>query len=447
MNKKIVMLISLMVLVVTAVFANSNTETATSEERVKMVIALDKMPEGIKLQQALDEVVAMDKYSHVDFEIRPSEADFNTTLPIAIAAGEQRDLVALANPIIQATWSEEGILLPLDEYIDELGVDYNHMFGNYAEKAKFFGNYYTVPHEITKWVLYYNKKHFDNAGIPYPSTTEPMTWDEYTEIAAKLTTGEGSEKVYGALHLTWPMYWYGEAIQTLGGGEMFYNEDGLSNIEDPAFRKALERNFKMQHVDKSVPSQAEIVTSKIGPQAFMNGQYGMVIGGGWYMSWARLQDKYGNANDFPRDWDMGVAPLPVPAAKPQPSSWGIVNGIGIPQTSADPKLALEIALDLMRLSTIYAESAPEAYQLEESPVIYDGMGADLQAEGMDAPTIKTVLANPETLVLTEKVTGPNNVAYEKVIKEEVEKYFVEAQDLDTTINNIKKRGDKAIMDK
>ena len=40
--------------------------------------------------------------------------------------------------------------------------------------------------------------------------------------------------------------------------------------------------------------------------------------------------------------------------------------------------------------------------------------------------------------------GPNNVAYEKVYMEEVEKYLVDEQDLKTTIENIKKRGDKAI---
>jgi ABC transporter, substrate-binding protein, family 1 len=40
--------------------------------------------------------------------------------------------------------------------------------------------------------------------------------------------------------------------------------------------------------------------------------------------------------------------------------------------------------------------------------------------------------------------GPANVEYEKVYMEEVEKYLVEAQDLETTIKNIKERADEAI---
>ena len=50
-------------------------------------------------------------------------------------------------------------------------------------------------------MLYFNKDLFDKAGVPYPSAD--MTWDEYEELAKKMTSGEGSAKVYGTHNHTW----------------------------------------------------------------------------------------------------------------------------------------------------------------------------------------------------------------------------------------------------
>ena len=44
---------------------------------------------------------------------------------------------------------------------------------------------YSAANEIL--VLYYNKDLFDAAGVPYPSSTDAMTWDEFVDTAKKLT--------------------------------------------------------------------------------------------------------------------------------------------------------------------------------------------------------------------------------------------------------------------
>ena len=45
---------------------------------------------------------------------------------------------------------------------------------------------------------------------------------------------------------------------------------------------------------------------------------------------------------------------------------------------------------------------------------------------------------------TRKITGIAASEYEAIAEEEVEKYFVDMQDLETTIKNIKERADEAI---
>ena len=63
------------------------------------------------------------------------------------------------------------------------------------------GKTYSLPYRNDWYVLYYNKDLFDAAGVEYPSND--MTWEEYYDLAAKMTSGEGSSKVYGSHNHTW----------------------------------------------------------------------------------------------------------------------------------------------------------------------------------------------------------------------------------------------------
>ncbi|MBU5348168.1 ABC transporter substrate-binding protein [Paenibacillus lautus] len=85
-------------------------------------------------------------------------------------------------------------LEPLDAYAskdEDLSIDdfYQGLF-NYG---KIDNQLYGIPAGFTTRVVYYNKKMFDDAGIPYPS--DGWTWTEFQEIAQKLT--DKSKKQYG----------------------------------------------------------------------------------------------------------------------------------------------------------------------------------------------------------------------------------------------------------
>jgi multiple sugar transport system substrate-binding protein len=440
MTKKL-LTVALVAMMSLSIFANGNSESQSSSskesEKIKMVIHLNGVGEDIKLQKAIAEVQTMDKYSNVEFEVHGREADYLTAVPIAIAGGEQKDVVVIPNPMIQQQWATQGAIVPLDEYAKKAGVDFEKEYGPYAENAMNNGNYYIVPQNKTSWVLYYNKDIFDKAGVAYPDPITPMTWDEYRELAKKVTMGTGANKIYGAFYLTWGTFWYGDAIMNLGGGEHFYTEDGLSNIEDPAFAEAMERTYNMMHVDKSMPTHANVKTSKIGATAFMNGKYAMDIQGGWVLPWA--VDK----ENFPRTWKLGVAPMPVHEGT-TPMTWGIVNGFAVSPTSADPQLAFDIAMDLSRLSAKYAESSPSADVLVAQDNLFVGLEDDLAEDNITVDELNYLFAGPDVVAVTEKIIGKNNVQYEKVITEEVEKYLVQEQSVEETIQNIKTRGDKVI---
>ena len=59
----------------------------------------------------------------------------------------------------------------------------------------------------------YNKRIFDEAGVKYPE--DGMTMEEYYELAKQVTSGEGSNKVYGHFTHTWSsnVYMYARRIK------------------------------------------------------------------------------------------------------------------------------------------------------------------------------------------------------------------------------------------
>jgi len=409
------------------------------EDQKKVVINVHNYLNNSAFVTAINEVQKMDKYRDIVFEVTGKDEEYETTMPVKVASGHQFDIVAVYNPILLAKYAKAGTIIPIDEYITNANINYIREFGRYAASAAINGKTYMIPQNPTKWVLFYNKKIFDDAKVPYPDADKPMTWDEYRGLAARLTSGSGQDKIYGALHLDWPMYWYGEAIMVLGGGERFYTEGGWSNIENPAFVNALEDTYRMMHEDESIPTYSDIKTTKIISQSFFSGRYAMFAAGPWFLNWAMDKETY------PRSWEIGICPLPVDTGE-RWKTWGVCGGLAICPTSPDPQLAFDIAMDLERVMAKYTTTEPAAVQTVEQTNLFIGAGEVLGPEGMTAEVIQKYFLAEDQIFITEKVTGPNSSDYEQVINEEVEKYLVQVQDLVTTIKNIKERSDKVIKE-
>ena len=370
--------------------------------------------------------------------INPNEAA--KKIVVLMASGVPVDIIRANNPIQLNRFIESGALLNLNDLANKYDMDPEAYFGTGKSMLMKDGNLYAVGNDKTSWLMYYNKDIFDRAGVPYPSPDVPMTWKEYRETAKKLTMGEGTDKVYGALHLNWVMFWYMSAIQKLGGGEYFYKEDGSSNIMDPAFRESIEFFYNMQAEDKTVPSYAEVAAQKINSGSFLSGRYGMSINGQWIFELLK------NPEDFPRDWNAGIAPMPVFEGAAAPYSWGVVSGFGIGKNSENPEEAFKLLKYIVDNKHQYFKGGV----VSPNNLVDMGNIAELIAKGLEEDEItpnliETVLLNPEMRFVTEKITGNKSGEYQKICVEELEKYFIDAVDLDTALAAIKERADKIII--
>ncbi len=135
------------------------------------------------------------------------EDNYVTKIDTALAAGSPPDI----GYMYEARWMKAGKVLPLDDIIASEKIDtsqYNQSAFSYCQLD---GKTYCLGSYAGAIMLFYNKDLFDKAGEPYPSSTEPMTVDEYAALSARLTqpNDDRAKYIWGGYAdvTTWWMDW------------------------------------------------------------------------------------------------------------------------------------------------------------------------------------------------------------------------------------------------
>jgi multiple sugar transport system substrate-binding protein len=109
-------------------------------------------------------------------------------------------------------------------------IDVSVLNQNALAGCEFEGKTYCLGSYTGAVMLFYNKDLFDQAGLAYPSATEPMTIDEYAATAEKLTqpNEDLSKHVFGGS--ADPSFWWSDT-------NTHFSEDGKTvdgMVNDPA---------------------------------------------------------------------------------------------------------------------------------------------------------------------------------------------------------------------
>lgn len=139
---------------------------------------------------------------------------------------------------------------------------------------------YGLPKDFTPRAYYYNKKLFDEAGVPVPSAD--WTTDDLLEIGKALTKGEGTDAQYGAFTYTDTYSLQGYVWQN--GGD-FVNPEGTKAsgfADSDATTEILDWHAALSLTEKVSPT-AQAVNSMQGgaDQLFINGKLAMYDTGRW----------------------------------------------------------------------------------------------------------------------------------------------------------------------
>lgn len=212
-----------------------------------------------------------------------------------------------------------GMSLELSGKLQQAGFDMVKELGDGVKPYIYDGKVYGVPTKMENYFILANKNMFDEAGIPLPQ--KGWTYDDFREIAKKLTHGEGQDKVYGMywntnMEISRPSY----LAQAVLGPNFLYKEGGKeSNLDNPELVKVNQLVSDMMNVDKSAVSHTDNVTQKLSIESqFLGGKAAMSLG-----VWAIRSIK--NKEKYPHDFV--TAYLPPPVSDPAKAQYSIGEGV------------------------------------------------------------------------------------------------------------------------
>lgn len=244
-----------------------------------------------------------------------------------VAAGNAPDVINIAIEGVRLGHSKR-LFSPLDNYIqkDPEGVA---LVGDVApellKSLTVEGKQYLLPSNWNTMLIYYNTKMFEAAGIDRPS--DDWTWDQFLQIAQKLTTGSGGSKVFG---FVLPYFNFGLTPWWYSNGTSELNADWTaSNLADPKMAEpaAFVRDLVTKHQVAPQPKGADPY------QLFPAGKAAMTGAGHWVTGPFK-------AAGF-EEYDV----LPWPQKTTKATVFGTA-GYGIHPQSKNPDLAWEYIKEL-----------------------------------------------------------------------------------------------------
>ncbi len=279
-----------------------------------------------------------EKDNDVDVKMIMTTADeYSTKLKAAITGRQIPDVFYVDPGSVQA-YVKSGIIKDITAAVEkdvdldniwEYGVDSYRFDGQIMGK----GAIYAMPKDIGPFSFGYNKTMFEAAGVPLPDKDKPYTWDEFIDVAKKLTldtNGDGTLDQWGTgLNVQWNL----QSFVWSNGGDWLNEDHTEVTVDTPEFAEALQYFADMSNVAKVTPSTTDAQTLDTY-QRWMQGQIGFFPVGPWDVpTYEKL--------DF--EWDL----IPYPAGSTgETASWIGTLGIAVSETSKNPDLATQLAIYL-----------------------------------------------------------------------------------------------------
>lgn len=429
----------------TAAATGATTATATTAAKqpvtVTLVTSSGGVGDGAKRGENGNYLNYIDDWNkaHPDIQVKMnyiapvgdgSQAD--QKVDIMFASGNTTDIVDLGNANRYSKYISAGFIQPLDELAAANNFDIEKTFGKYAIKSN--EKTYVLPSTISTNIVFYNKQMFDDAKIPYPKAG--WTWDDYAEIAKKLS--DPAKNIYGSIMQQWEYYVYLMPMQEKVAA---YKADGTFNFDDPAFASYI-KWFSEMGQSHAQPSWLEMTTKKYQYDSFMSGKFGMELIGTWNLA------NLSNLKNYPRTWKIGICPPPVPASGKGNNMHTSEGGYGININSAHPAEALQFAWNFAIDSYKYSGDIPARVDMspDDLKALLKDMADGLSFDGITTDDLYNTIYNNGLGVCDEKIVGPASAQINAMITKELEKYFVNPEKfpLDTVIKSINDQANKLI---
>lgn len=250
----------------------SKDDAASSDGKVEITYGFwDK-----KQVPAIDEIIKLFNEKNPDIKVKTEITPYGQYFQKleTAATGSALPDVMWMNGAHVNQYADGKVILPLTD----LAQKDNYSLDNYPESLiKLYTvneDIYGIPKDLDTTGLWYNKKIFDEAGVPYPDET--WDWDKLKEVAKKLTNKDKGIWGYAALMGNQGGY-YDFIWQNEG---YVISEDGKSvGFDQPEAIEALKYNVSFIEEGLS-PTQAQM-TETAASELFSSGKIAMMFDGPW----------------------------------------------------------------------------------------------------------------------------------------------------------------------
>lgn len=182
----------------------------------------DKIQENnIALTEEFNETVGKELGIHVTAEYQGTYDDLHQKLQAAYVAGETPDVSVMEIGSIR-TFAENGVIEPLDSYINAAGVDMSDFHEGLMQNSYINDGCYGIPYLRSTPIIYMNKTLLEEAGL----TADGMkTWDDLKTYATTVHEKTGK---YGIS--IWSYMWPFEAFMIEHGSSVLTEDETATNI-------------------------------------------------------------------------------------------------------------------------------------------------------------------------------------------------------------------------
>ena len=309
--------------------------------------------DGDESVKVIRRVVRQFENEHPNIKVRlepiPDYSLYHQKMLTQYAADAAPD-VAMMDPGHFQALAKRRALIPLNTFFDKTpGFDIKAYYKEIVAAHSIKDTVYVLPRDIApEGLIYYNKKMFDEAGIPYPDGT--WTWDfkvrpelrekDFIWVMRELTKKAGEKTVRYGYVPAWP------GLLT----DMFVYSRGLKYVDDqdnprkvstntPELNQVFDFVVELMRKDKWVPDQNDLssVLQSTSQQLFAKQKTAMFQSGIWEVPNMRRELKPGSKEFF--DWDIALAPGYANGRKACPAGG---SGYAIFSSTAHPNEAWEL---------------------------------------------------------------------------------------------------------
>ena len=373
-------------------------------------------------QSYMTKVVEAFEAKYPDIKVNANfipSSDYTQKILVNLSTGGgDMDVFATQSTSNLAEYISKDVLEPLDDIAGSEVLAGNR---DAIEQLRYDGHIYGLPYRTSKWVLYYNKDLFDQAGIPYPDAS--WTWERYAEVAKALSGGNGQDRVYGSLSYPARNTWW----------RVLANIEGANNPLEPehleVFKKALEYYYNLTYVDGSQQPFGELVGDAGSDFAgrFLQGKTAMMWNGDWAVQMLNEQIE---EKGVPLNYD--VAPLPHWEGS-EPATTGSFAVIMVNKESKHKDAAKKFA------EFVASEEAAKIF-------VSNGLLSPWGTDGVKQAFLENVTKPENVGVFSDPIKVMSQVPMDplynqgiKIVEEEASLYLLQEQTLEQTFEKIRNR--------